>query len=276
MPYTKKVDSLNPGCFIFLLDQSDSMNYPAYGRSGLSRAHALANAINDLLVNLIRRCTKERDEPPRHYFDIGVFGYSGTTAQSLLGGQLAGRKLVSAAELKNAPLGTEERHGALLPVWVQPFGAGVTPMCAALKLGGGVAHAWARSHPDSFPPIVINITDGMATDNDAEADTEVWATRLQSIRTNDGNLLLFNIHISGISDTSVVFPDSPQLLAVSDLHAQLLFRMSSELPEIMLRAAGRLGLTVGPGARGLVCNGSIDAVVFALEVGTAIGPADTY
>jgi hypothetical protein len=276
MPYTKKVDSLHPGCFIFLLDQSDSMNYPAYGRPGLSRAHALANAINDLLVNLVRRCTKERGEPPRHYFDIGVFGYSGTTAQSLLGGELAGRKLVSPAELKNAPLGKEERHGAVLPVWVEPFGTGETPMCAALNLAGSVARAWVRSHPDSFPPIVINITDGIATDDAAEADTETWSTRLRSIRTGDGNLLLFNMHISGTSDASIVFPDSPQLLPDSDVYSPLLFRMSSELPEIMLRAAARLGLTAQPGARGLVCNGSIDTVIFALEVGTAIGTADTY
>ncbi|ORT98055.1 hypothetical protein UK99_03050, partial [Frankia casuarinae] len=80
MPYTKQIDRRAPGCFIFLLDQSDSMNYPIAGRPGISKAQALADIVNDTLAMIIRRCSKERGEGPRPYYDIAVLGYSGQEA----------------------------------------------------------------------------------------------------------------------------------------------------------------------------------------------------
>jgi hypothetical protein len=273
MPYSQKIDRLRPGCFIFLLDQSDSMNDTINGTPGVSKAEALADIVNDTIATIMRRCFKERGErAPRPYYNIGVVGYSGEDARSLFGGELAGRWLVTVPELYASVLRKEQRHGYSRPVWFEPFADDVTPMCEALDTAGRLASGWARGHPDSFPPIVINITDGQASDGTPE-DVQMWAGRLQSVRTNDGNLLLFNISVSGTAQKMTKFPSSESELGDDDF-ARLLFRTSSELPPLMRECADRLGTPTGPGARGFVSNATPDAVVLALTVGTNITQPD--
>jgi Mg-chelatase subunit ChlD len=52
------------------------------------------------------------------------------------------------------------------PIWFDPVANGGTPMCAALGRATTILQGWLAQHPDCFPPIVINITDGEATDGD--------------------------------------------------------------------------------------------------------------
>src|SRR2546427_8925328 len=81
------------------------------------------------------------------------------------------------SELANKPLRIEERvkksddgAGGVMdqtvkfPVWFDPYWKGGTPMCAALKEATEITQTWCQEHPNGFPPIVINITDGEATD----------------------------------------------------------------------------------------------------------------
>src|SRR2546422_4517976 len=56
------------------------------------------------------------------------------------------------------------------PVWFDPYWKGGTPMCAALKEATEITQTWCQEHPNGFPPIVINITDGEATDGDLVAE----------------------------------------------------------------------------------------------------------
>src|SRR5256885_15696862 len=56
------------------------------------------------------------------------------------------------------------------PVWFDPYSKGGTPMCAALKEATKITQTWCQEHPNGFPPIVINITDGEATDGDLVAE----------------------------------------------------------------------------------------------------------
>ena len=108
-----------------------------------------------------------------------------------------------------------------------------TPMCAALDYVRKIAESWCTSHPQSFPPVVIHLTDGEPTDGDPLP----YAEALKSLSTEDGQLLLFNCHISESQANPVVFPNSEQILG--DELAKALFRMSSELPD-KLRGAGRV------------------------------------
>ncbi|MCS7166643.1 MAG: hypothetical protein NZ914_03290 [Gemmatales bacterium] len=71
MPYDAAISRANPSCFVFLIDQSDSMNDPA-GGSNESKAQALAKVINELLMNLCIRCTVNPREGIRHYYDVSV------------------------------------------------------------------------------------------------------------------------------------------------------------------------------------------------------------
>ena len=100
-----------------------------------------------------------------------------------------------------------------------------TPMCAAFNYVYNIAASWCASHPGSFPPMVIHLTDGESTDGDPVP----FADALKSLSTEDGELLLFNCHISESQANPVVFPNSEHILG--DELAKVLFRMSSELPD---------------------------------------------
>jgi len=52
------------------------------------------------------------------------------------------------------------------PIWFDPVANGGTPMCQALMRAQDILRTWFAQHPGCFPPIVINITDGEATDGD--------------------------------------------------------------------------------------------------------------
>lgn len=256
-----RIDRRHPGCFMFLLDQSLSMKDPIPGAAGSQKAQILADLINDLLLTVVSRCIKERDEPPRHYYDIGIIGY-GAEVRPLLEGALTGRTLASVEEIAKAAVPmTEGSNGR--PVWFQATSSGRTPMCAALDMAGRTVAGWIHSHVDSFPPIIINISDGRATDG----DPAVWGERLRTLATTCGNLLFFNICISSHGGSPVSFPSSDADLP--DEYGRVLFRMSSELPEFMRRRATELGYPVQPGARGFVYNADMQAVVRALDVGTS-------
>ncbi|HSV67122.1 MAG TPA: vWA domain-containing protein [Mycobacteriales bacterium] len=262
MAYTKTIDRLHPGFIMFLLDQSYSMIQDLPDRPGVSKAQGVAEAINELLFTIVRRCNKDLNRPPRHYYDIGIIGY-GQEVRPMFAGSLAGRVLASVEEIANAQIRIETRDGAQLPVWFDPVTQGNTPMCSALNLAGEVANGWLQAHPHSFPPIVINITDGQSTDG----DPAVWVERLRALNNADGNLLYFAINMSA-AGRPVLFPAED--VELPDEHSKALFRTTSELPAVMCVRAVELGLRTAPGARGFVCNAGMRVLVDFLSVGTSV------
>src|SRR5205807_2655575 len=98
------------------------------------------------------------------------------------------------------------------------------------------------------PPIVINITDGESS----EGDPQPYAEAVQSLGTDDGNVLLFNCHLSMTPADPFLFPSSDEILP--DEYARSLFHMSSKLPESIYQRAVAEGLSLQPGARGMVFN----------------------
>jgi hypothetical protein len=261
------VDRKRPGCIVFLLDQSSSMSGPMTGAENASKAVALAASVNQLLAAIVDRCRKERGEPPRDYFDIGVIGYN-TGARSLFSGMLAGRMLVSVNELGRSRLRAERSLASYTRhIWFEPVADGLTHMCAALELATNIVQGWAASHQDSDQPIVINITDGYATDGDPEA----VAARLTAQGTAVGGTLLFNFALGAQQTTPLSFPSSDA--EVPDPKAKALFRMSSPLSPLMRQYAGEHGEMPASAARGFVFNADLNAVVKAMDIGTRIdGP----
>src|SRR6202035_1255719 len=137
---------------------------------------------------------------------------------------------------------------------------GGTPMSEALKMGHATISAWIDQHPDGFPPIVINITDGESTDGDP---TQA-ATALQSLTTSDGAVLLFNLHLSSSKATPIQFPDREE--GLPDKYAQLLFRLSSPLPSYMRAVAKEEAIEISDGARGFVFNADMISVIRFLDI----------
>ena len=86
MPYSNSIDNSNPTCFLFLIDQSSSMLESMGGGRDQTKAEAVADSINSLLSNLVRRCVQGKTV--RNRFFVGVLGYGKTVAPAL-GGVLA-------------------------------------------------------------------------------------------------------------------------------------------------------------------------------------------
>ncbi len=267
MSYTQRLSPDRPGCIVFLLDRSYSMNEPAAGRPGESKAEVLARSVNNVLYDLVLRSVANRAEGPRHLYDVALVGY-GLDVGPAWSGPLTGRGLVSIGELARQSARVEARESAAgntkkLPVWVEPVADGATPLCGAMNHAGQLIASWVGEHPDSFPPVVINVGDGAATDGDAA----VWARRLRSLGTDDGPTLVLNVNVTARIGDPVVFPASDASL--TDEFARAMFSMSSELPDFMQRAANEHGYEVESGARGMVFHADAATLMTCLRVGIA-------
>lgn len=274
MPYSAEISRTNPTCFLFLVDQSSSMLEPFGRQPEKQKAEGVADAINRLLQSLVLKCAKS--EGIRDYFYVGVFGYGGKVT-SALGGGLAGQPLVPVSALANNPLRVEQRTrkaddgaGGLIeqkfkfPVWFEARPTGKTPMSQALTIAKQSLEVFLARFPACYPPLVLNITDGESTDGDPQPA----ATALCGLKSADGNVLLFNAHISSSPATPVQFPAAEDNLP--DRFAKRLFRISSPLPPRLLESARSDGLAAQPGARGFVFNADLVSIIQFLDIGTRV------
>ena len=271
--YNAEISRGNPTMILFMLDQSGSMNDTfGGGDNRQKKSEGMADAINRLLQNLCLKCAKE--EGVRDYFHVGVIGY-GEKVGPAFGGELAGRVVVPVSELAQHPQRLETRTkkisdgaGGLIdqtvkmPIWFDPVASKGTPMCKAFAEASRVVHEWLREHPHCFPPVVINISDGESTDGDPTA----LAQGLKALSSSDGEVLLFNLHLSSKRQFAIEFPSSEDELP--DQHAKLLFQLSSQLTPFMLAAAQTDGHSITEGARGFSFNADLVAAIKFLDIGT--------
>ena len=272
MAYQAEISRANPTLLIFLVDQSASMADPIGDGSGKRKSDVVADSLNRLLAELVVKCAKE--EGVRDYFYVSVIGYGANVASALANGHGDG-DLVALSHIAAAPARLEERNkkvsdgaGGLVdqtvkcPVWLDPTARGGTPMTQALSKAETIVSNWLQAHPDCFPPVVLNLTDGEATDGDPSGA----ASRVRSLYCTDGDVLLFNLHVSSDRAPAVTFPDSATSLP--NKYAETLFHMSSQLPSHMLSYAGQLGFPTSEGTTGFVFNADATAIVQFLEIGT--------
>jgi hypothetical protein len=258
MAYEAEITTANPGCFLFLIDQSGSMGDRIADKpGGKTKAQGVADAINDLLNDLVAKCT--RPDGVRDYFDVGVIGYA-EKALPAFTGVLANRDLVPLSEVAKYRSGGKSNDIARVPISFGPVAKGDTAMCAALKRAHEVLEDWVRRHSDSYPPIVINITDGDAKDGDPVEP----ARYLAGLSTKDGNVLVFNCHISAEKGKPILFPYDEKGLPG---YAPRLFKMSSILPPKFREVAKTLGFEVVNDTRGFAFNAELTDVVKFLDLG---------
>ena len=117
--------------------------------------------------------------------------------------------------------------------WIDPVAAGkYTRGDKAFMMVKKLLDGWMKEHHDKdcYPPTIINITDGALNGivNPREVNTQL-ANELKAMYTNDGNVLLWNIHITPDSKEQLVFPISKTELN-NDNYSEWMFDMSSLLP----------------------------------------------
>jgi hypothetical protein len=254
---------MNRGYFVFLIDQSRSMEEPIGGEETMKK-DAVARAVNTWLNNLIVRATG--GDRVKDWMDISVIGYrsdkEGKPIISVpLSGALAGREVVSIREIAENPTRMEtlvefymdEDAGEMLevevqsPVWVEPVAEGGSPMCSALVKVYELVNDWIQrpENTNSFTPWILHFTDGEST----EGDPIPYADPIkEDLETTDGKVLLFNCHTSMVTNDPVLFPSSGELLPEG--LARTLYQMSSELPGWLVEGLAAEGYDVQAGARG--------------------------
>ena len=277
-PYSREISHERKACILFLLDQSYSMVEPL-GNSAKQKCDELVAAVNGWLHNMAIRASG--DTGIRDWMDVGVIGYrtdqsANPIIEPSLQGPLAGRPLVTITDVGNYPARIEttvqqifdDESGETIevpsdsPVWIDPVAEGSTPMCHVLHYAYGVLQQWIAEHQDSFPPIVIHITDGESQDGDPVP----YADAVRGLATTDGNVLLFNCHLSMTQAEPCTFPPNEQSLP--DELAKVLFRMSSPLPELFYNSAVAEGIRLQPGARGMAFNADMVVLLKFLDMGT--------
>ena len=160
--YSAEISRKNPGCFIFLLDQSGSMEDPFGGSNDRRKADELATIINKLIHNLSIRCAK--GDSIYDYFHVAVIGYGqDSVVRSAFDGSLIGKDLIPISELANNPLRIEDRTkkaddgaGGLVeqtvkfPLWFEARHVGGTPM-SSVQDGRGDGPAMGGRAPQGLP-----------------------------------------------------------------------------------------------------------------------------
>lgn len=277
MSYSAEINRENPTCIVFLIDQSKSMSRPFGKEPEKQKAAGVADAINRLIQTLCITCA--RADGMHEYFRVGVVGY-GRTVRSELESRFGGRGLAPIGEISRNPLRVETRErlmddgaGGVLrrelkfPIWFEPVASGKTPMKQALHLARDMVASFLEEHPNCYPPLVMNITDGRADEDPMPA-----ADDLKALESSDGRVLLFNAHLSEQKNTPIKFPQSDAHLP--DNFAKLLFRMSSVLPpkavEAVREAAEGTDAVddLGPASRGFVFNADLVEMIQFLDIGT--------
>jgi hypothetical protein len=291
--YSQTASRAKPVCVLFLIDQSFSMEDGIAGTKK-SISSAVSTAVNKVISELIQICEKG-EEKPRHYFDVGMIGYTSDAngspiVGSAFGGALADRNLVSIPDLYENILEVETRYKKVqqvddtgneylvdeevkFMVWYQMPQKELrfaTPTKTAFEYARPILEQWIGEHPDSFPPLVIHLTDGEPTDGDPKEA----AAAIQSLATTDGNVLILNCHISSNKAESVTFPTSADQLP--DKFAKDLYQMSSEMPEKLRANAEVKQLNAVHGCRLMAFNADAVTMVKLLSVGTtsATAPGD--
>lgn len=279
--YQQYVTHRNRTAIILIIDGSVSMRARMRinnMRMPMSEVAALvSNFIIDELLERARRNGKIRN-----YYDIAAICYSGDGVESLLpsDGLISIDRLAEHVPQprkyvveQKTPEGRAVYADFILHPWVEPKAKGDTPMYYALVTAKDMVERWCDDpdNHDSFPPLIIHISNGDASDSSEEELLDI-AKRITDTHTNDGNTLLVNLHLSPTSevdDFTLIFP-SEATFHSDDPDRILLYKMSSVIPRSleptiydMLHQRYR-----GP-YRAVAFNASVCEILSIINIGSA-------
>ena len=271
------INSNNPGCMIFLIDQSGSMEkqFPVNKKGDKAvRKDAVAEIINKLLYNLTLRCTQGQEIKNR--FHIAIYGYGGTRdgkdkVENVL--KEDGLKPVSwiaenVPEVVSRKIVQKNDQGQPVeimipyPIWLKPHAEGMTPMYAAFKRAFDLISEWIKRYPKSYPPIIFNITDGVYTDGNPKEIVQ----KIAKLGTSVGKTMVMNCHISDDAMDPLIFPNNDAMRNLNGPQ-RLLYEISSVLPQNMIEQAQMKGFKLSQGARGFAFNADMSTLVDFLSIG---------
>lgn len=242
--YREIVTHNRRAAFVILIDCSLSMLQPSHlGNLNRSKMEVAELVCNLMIDELTLRAAKI--DKVRNYYDIAVLGYSQNEVVSLLPGDspdfIAINRLAEMMPMPRTiygkftkPNGTVVDAPITYHPWIDPHASGSTPMFEALATTYTLVDTWCRDIDNrySFPPIVINITDGAGNDSDSAALIDM-ATRIQSTHTEDGNTLLFNLLLTSDPLNKRLAMPNNRTFKSKSRELMTLFKMSSVIPKCL-------------------------------------------
>lgn len=262
--YEQQLSTINPGLILILVDQSSSM---AMKYADSLKSDFAALAVNRVIGEIIQACTAGEEVKDRCH--VGVIGYSSRAELLFID---SASKLAANTDVIDIPKRISDGAGGfievsqVLRVFVPSVAKGSTDMAGAFRLAHQGVSKFINHFQHSFPPIIINITDGEPDDMPA---TKQAASKLQELKTTDGSVVIMNAYISDAKGLQIQLPASNESFATNK-YAQFLYDTSSPLPEPMITEAVNAGFAASSGSRGFVFNADPDALVRFLRFGTSV------
>lgn len=241
--YQHTINRLSRSAVVIAIDGSISMQeWTMLHNTRMRKMEAAALIANFAIDELIMRSTRAGNM--RDYYDIAVFRYSDDGIEPIIASE--DNSMVHINSLQQATpqpicynIVHKEEDGSecIMPItlheWVTPKAYGIAPMYEALAHIKEIVSKWCDDpfNIRSFPPMVINITDGCCSDAE-EIELIDIARELDSIGTKDGTTLLINIYLANeqYERESLLFPSVYEDFS-HDNDCQILYNMSSILPE---------------------------------------------
>lgn len=276
--YSQSITREHRTAFLLLLDRSGSMRERVLfdGRE-VTKACAVAETANRFLFELTERA--RRSDGVRDYYDVAVLSYSGDSVESLLSER---PEFISVSELARRrteqsiwsrehllPDGRHTIVTTVTPRHILPHAEGRTPMYEAMLEACDMLRRWCGDSRNaaSFPPVVLNITDGEFSDC-GEEDLADISHRIRSLGTDDGNVLLLNIHIASGSGAPMIFPTESEI-SLGGRNAEIMARCSSRMPASFEAVIGQYrGREAEPPFVGMSYNAPITEVLNIINIGS--------
>lgn len=280
--YSARITRNNRAAVILLCDRSGSMaEEVVFEGERITKAVAVAQTINMFVDELVYRC--RREEGVRDYFDIAVIEYGGDGVVPLIsgkGGFTTPSELVktpvesmTAHILRRLPDGNQVTSAVRRKQWITPKAYGDTPMGAALKEAERLVRMWCSkpSNVKSFPPLILNITDGEASDASYRELCDC-ADNIRGTGTLDGNTLFINIHLATTEEPGpeIRFPSRLEDIPLHP-YARLLWDMSSWMPGCYNGIISEAEESGAPPFRAMAYNCTVNELFPMMTIGSVSG-----
>lgn len=257
-----------PGHLVFLIDQSTSMNVK--DANGKTRAEKVVEAVQSAVIDCVNGCISGTNVKNRFFLTIIGYGGEPTPSVTTIKEDWAKNLIPELQAIKT-------NGGTFIPAEA----LGWTPMAEAFDLAKECLENWLEACQEKVDdgsylgipaPVVINITDGEPCDGSSTAkDRAVTSAKeLLALSGTDGNVTLFNLHISD-EGVEIVFPGDKNILNGCS-EGELLFDMSSDMSSDMADAARDRGIEgVCVGSKCMAVNAKGDTITTLISFGSGSG-----
>lgn len=292
--YNKKSSSSDPALIIILIDQSGSMSEIFF--QDRTVAKTVKHLCDKILYQILKDHTLGEKIKPRTELAVIGYGSSIRSAMPKIGIEefpFSVSKLpdtyIKRNDLSDNSNEKITEHEPPPLEWVEDVSNGGTAMLGAFIKTKEIIEKWIPDHRNSFPPVVINITDGFASDDInllerlkqwSESDENInlgdlatldivsMSKQIQKLATNDGNVLFCNAHLSIGGEKEILYPISTK--GIDNPIADLTFEMSSRIPDNLVQLGIKKNLPVQSGSRFLLFNAqSVKSILDFIEFGSS-------